>query len=150
MKTIWLLLGVIFAFVMQTKISVLGVSPDLTAVVAYYIGINGGTTKGTFLSSLLGIIEDSIGGNILGPNFLGKGTVGFFSSFISGSLFRWTPLLGAVSLFVLTFLDGIVVLSSRTIFETAPASLSSGFFTLFMQGLFNLPIGVFIRPKNVD
>lgn len=150
MKAILLLLGITLAFVIQTKISILGVSPDLTAVAAYFLGIKGGTTKGIFFGSIIGIIEDSIGGNILGPNFLGKGVVGFFSSFSSGSLFRWTPLLGAVSLFVLTVIDGLVVLSSRITLETAPTSLSSGIFTLFIQGLFNLPIGIFIRPKNVD
>lgn len=150
MKAIWLLLCLALAFVIRTKISIFGVSPDLTAVVAYYLGIKGGTTKGIFFGSIIGIIEDSIGGNILGPNLIGKGMVGFFASFSSGSLLRWTPSLGAVSLFVLTVIDNFAVLTSRTIFDTFPTSVSSGVFTLFIQGLLNLPFGIFIRPKNVD
>jgi len=150
MKSFIIFLGVVLAFLLQTKISFLGVSPDLTAAVAYYFGITGGSTKGVLFGSLIGVIEDSVGGNILGPNLLGKGMVGFFSSFMSGSLFRWTPFLGVVSLVILTLTDGSIILLSRAIFDAMPTSMSSGIFTLFMQGLFNGIIGIFIRPRNVD
>ncbi|HUO77606.1 MAG TPA: hypothetical protein VMU21_08500 [Thermodesulfovibrionales bacterium] len=150
MKSFIIFLGVALAFLLQTKISFLGVSPDLTAAVAYYFGITGGSTKGVLFGSLIGVIEDSVGGNILGPNLLGKGMVGFFSSFMSGSLFRWTPFLGVVSLVILTLTDGSIILLSRAIFDAMPTSMSSGIFTLFMQGLFNGIIGIFIRPRNVD
>ena len=150
MKSFIIFLGVALAFLLQTKISFLGVSPDLTAAVAYYFGITGGSTKGVLFGSLVGVIEDSVGGNILGPNLLGKGMVGFFSSFMSGSLFRWTPFLGVVSLVILTLTDGSIILLSRAIFDAMPTSMSSGIFTLFMQGLFNGIIGIFIRPRNVD
>jgi rod shape-determining protein MreD len=150
MRSFFIFLGVVLAFLLQTKISVLGVSPDLTAAVAYYFGITGGSTKGVISGSLIGVIEDSVGGNILGPNLLGKGMVGFFSSFMSGSPFRWTPFLGIVSLVILTLMDGSIILLSRAIFGAMPTSLSSGIFALFVQGLFNGIIGIFIRPRNVD
>ena len=153
MKPFLIFLGVMLAFLFQTKISVLGVSPNLTAAVAYYFGITGGSTKGVLFGSLIGVIEDSMGGNILGPNLLGKGMVGFFSSFMSGmsgSLFRWTPFLGSVSLVTLTLMDGSIILLSRAIFDAMPTSLSSGIFALLVQGLFNGIIGIFIRPSNVD
>jgi rod shape-determining protein MreD len=139
-----------FAFVIQAKVSLFGVSPDLTAVVAYYFGIRGGSTKGILGGSLVGIIEDSVEGIVLGPNLLGKGVVGFFSSFIAGSLFRWTPLLGMISLFVLTVIDGVLVVSSRSIFELAPSSMSRLALVLLGQGIINMFLGILIRPRNVD
>ena len=150
MKSFFIFLCVILAFLLQIKISILGVSPDLTAAVAYYFGITGGSTKGVLFGSLIGAIEDSVGGSILGPNLLGKGLVGFFSSFMSGSPLRWTPLLGIVSLAILTLMDGSIILLSRAIFDTMPTSLSSGILTLLGQGLFNGVMGTFIRPRNVD
>lgn len=150
MKPFFIFLGVMLAFLLQIKISILGVSPDLTAAVAYYFGITGGSTKGVLFGSLIGAIEDSVGGSILGPNLLGKGLVGFFSSFMSGSPLRWTPFLGIVSLAILTLMDGSIILLSRAIFDAMPTSLSSGILTLLGQGLFNGVIGIFIRPKNVD
>ena len=150
MKSFFIFLCVLLAFLLQTKVSVLGVSPDLTAAVAYYFGITGGAAKGVLFGSLVGAIEDSVGGSILGPNLLGKGMVGFLSSFMSGSLFRWTPFLGMVSLAILTLMDGGIILLSRAIFDAMPTSLSSGIFALLMRGLFNSVIGIFIRPRNVD
>jgi len=150
MKSFFIFLCVMLAFLLQTKVSVLGISPDLTAAVAYYFGITGGSTKGVLFGSLIGAIEDSMGGSILGPNLLGKGLVGFFSSFMSGSLFRWTPLLGIVSLAILTLMDGCIILLSRAIFDAMPTSLSGGILALLVQGLFNGIIGIFIRPRNVD
>jgi cell shape-determining protein MreD len=150
MKPFFIFLGVICAFLLQAHLSVLGVSPNLTAAVAYYFGITVGSAKGVFFGSLVGVIEDSVGGHILGPNLLGKGLVGFFSSFMSGSLFRWTPFLGIVSLGILTLMDGGIILLSRAIFEAMPTSLSGGMLTLLVQGFLNGIIGVFIRPRNVE
>ncbi len=150
MTLVGLLFGIALAFVVQMKVSLFGVSPDLTAVVAYYFGIKGGPMRGIFFGSVVGIVEDSVAGMFLGPNLLGKGLVGFFSSFMSGSLFRWTPLLGMVSLFALTVLDGIMVVLSRTIFESAPSSLTRWVLVVAAQGLLNTFFGIFVRPRNVD
>ncbi len=150
MILVGLFLSVALAFVIQMKVSIFGVSPDLTAVVAYYFGIKGGPVRGIFLGSLIGIVEDSMAGIFLGPNLLGKGVVGYFSSFMSGSLFRWTPLLGMVSLFALTVLDGVMVVLSRTIFEAAPSSLTRWMLVVVTQGLLNTVLGIAIRPRNVD
>lgn len=150
MKLIWLFLSVLAAFIVHSQVSFWGVAPNLTVVVAYAVGIYAGPARGVLLGSAIGMLEDSITGNILGPNLLGKGMAGFLASFNTGSLFRWTPFLGMLSLFSLTLLDGVVVWSSRTIFETSPATMSRGFFTILMQGMMNITIGIFLRPHNVD
>ena len=148
MKLIWLSLGVIAAFVIHAQVSLWGVPPNLTIVVAYAAGIRAGATKGLLLGAAIGVLEDSVSGNILGPNLMGKGMAGFFASFSSGSLFRWTPLLGMLSLFSLTLMDGVTVWLSRTLFETSPALFSRGLFTVLMQAVMNIAIGIFIRPRN--
>jgi rod shape-determining protein MreD len=150
MKRVWLLVCVVAAFVIQSQVSLFGVAPNLTVVVAYYLGIKGGAARGMALGSIIGIIEDSVGGSILGPNLLGKGMVGFLASFSSGSLFRWTPLLGMISILALTAMDGAVVFLSRSIFGTSPGSLSRGILILLAQGFLNLILGIFIKPQNVD
>jgi rod shape-determining protein MreD len=150
MKVVWVSVCVVAAFAIQSQISLFGVAPNMTAVVAYYLGISGGAARGMALGSIIGVIEDSLAGGILGPNLLGKGMVGFLSSFSSGSLFRWTPLLGMISIFALTVIDGGVVYLSRSIFGTSPGLLSRGILTLLAQGFLNLGIGIFIKPRNVD
>jgi rod shape-determining protein MreD len=150
MKILWLFACIVAAFVIQSRLSVFGLAPNLTALLAYYFGIKGGAVKGMALGSMIGVIEDSVGGSILGPNLLGKGMVGFLASFSSGSLLRWTPLLGAVALFALTVMDGAVVFLARSIFGAPPGSVSAAIPALLAQGFINLVPGIFIRPQNGD
>jgi rod shape-determining protein MreD len=150
MKLVWLFLSVTAALIVHSQVSFWGVAPNLTLVVAYAVGIYSGSAKGILLGSVVGILEDSVSGSILGPNLLGKGTAGFLASFSSGSLFRWTPVLGMLSLFTLTLVDAGIVFVSRAVFETSPASLSQWVFAALLQGMLNAVIGIFIRPGNVD
>ena len=150
MKAVWMLVCVVAAFVIKSQVSLFGVAPNMTVVVAYYLGVKNGAGKGMAYGSLIGIIEDGLGGNMIGPNLLGQGVVGFFASFSSGSLLRWTPLLGMISLFVLTVMNGVLVFISRSIFGSMPGPLSTSMLTLLAQGLLNMGIGIFIKPRNVD
>lgn len=150
MKHIRLFFLIVLSFVLQSKMSVLNVVPDLTAAVVYYYGINNGAAKGIYMGSVIGLIEDSIGGGIIGPNMLGKGMVGFLSPSISGGLLRWTPYTGMLLIFVLTVMDGFVVFLSKALFEATPATVLRLVFTLLMQGFVNSMIGIFLRPKNAD
>jgi len=136
---------------LQGRIDLLGVTPDLTALFAYYIGIRAGQTAGLFSGAAAGILEDSVSFSLIGPNVVGKSIVGFFSSaFISGGVFRWTPLLGILAVFTLTFMDNAVVFLLRSIFDKMPAPPTSALFVALMQSLLNAPAGMFIRPKHVD
>lgn len=142
-------LGMIFlALLLESRISVFGTPPNLTAAIAYYFGLKHGETKGIFFGSLIGLLEDGLSGNILGPNLLGKGLVGFFSAFMSGSFFRWTPLLGMFGIFFLTALDGITVFFSRTAFELMPTSIPNAISIVIVSAIMNSFLGIFIRPQN--
>lgn len=115
-----------------------------------YVGITKGGTEGLFFGSIIGAIQDSISSAFLGPNLLSKGIVGYFSSFMSGSFFRWTPLLGAIGIGVLTIVDDTVVFATRSFFDRMPTGIKAAAFKIIIQSLINVPLGLFLRPKNIQ
>lgn len=148
MKKIILLLIIFSAFLLESRISIFGAQPDLAAAIAYYFGLKNGETKGMLFGSFVGLIGDSLSGGILGPNILGKGMVGFFPAFMSGSFFRWTPVLGVIGISLLTALNGIIVFLSKTLFEHMPTSIPSAISIIFTAALINSLFGIFMRPQN--
>lgn len=148
MRKIILLLIIFSAFLLESRISIFGARPDLAAAIAYYFGLKNGETKGLLFGSFIGLIGDSLSGGILGPNILGKGMVGFFSAFMSGSFFRWTPVLGAIGISLLTVINGIIVFLSKTLFEHMPTSIPSAMSIIFTAALINSLLGIFMRPQN--
>ena len=141
---------ILFTFFIEGRISILDVAPNFTALLVYYVGIRKGGTEGLFLGSIIGAIQDSISSAFLGTNLLSKGIVGYFSSFMSGSFFRWTPLLGAIGIGVLTIVDDTVVFATRSFFDRTPTSVKAAAFKIIIQSLINVPIGLFLRPKNIQ
>ena len=140
---------IILIFIIQGKVSLFDVVPNFIIVVAYYAGIRGEKIYGTLLGSLIGAVQDSLSGVFLGPNLLSKGLVGYFSSFMSGSFFRWTPLLGIIGISILTVFDGTVVFLSRSIFERMPVSIGTAFFMVTLQSIINAPLGLFLKPGAI-
>jgi rod shape-determining protein MreD len=140
----------LFIFFIEDRISVFHVSPNFITVLVYYAGITKGGLGGLFLGSIIGFIDDSLSGNLLGPNLLSKGMVGYFASFMSGSFFRWTPLLGAIGIGVLTIIDNTIVFITRSFFDQMPTTMKSAAFIIFIQSIINIPLGLFIRPKNIQ
>jgi len=150
MKTLFLVLASAAALVLQTTVTIHGFSPALTTLVAYYVGISSGAAKGTLFGSLLGMAEDSISGGMIGPNLLGKGMIGLFSSFLSGGPFRWSPLLGTLALFILTVLEGVLVFIVKGVYEAPPAPPGRAALILVLQGALNACAGVLIKPGGAD
>jgi rod shape-determining protein MreD len=148
MKPLAIIAVIIAALFLQTRVSVFGIHPDLTAAAAYWIGFQSSPIKGSIFGSLIGVIEDSIGGGILGPNLLGKGLVGFLASGLSKRIFHWTPLVGMVSIFLLTAMDGLVIIATKVLYSTIPLPFSLVITGLFTQGLLNSIAGAFIGPKD--
>ena len=142
---------VIIAFVLQAKISVLSITPNLTVMLAYYAGMKYGETRGMAAGLVIGGIEDSLSSSIIGPNMMGKALAGFFSSFfLSGGFFIWTPLLGILGVFLLTMVDNAVVYLTLGMFDRFPTSPSAAMLTSVLQSLLNATAGMFIRPPHAD
>lgn len=144
-------IAVFLCFFLQGRVSVLGVSPDLTMILVYYLGIRYGETKGLLAGVIIGTLQDSISYSIIGPNMLSKGVVGFFSSFfISGGFLRWTPFLGLLAVSLLTVIDNAVIFLARSVFDNMPAAPSYALFVSIMQSVLNAIAGVFIRPRHAE
>ncbi|MGC2063880.1 MAG: rod shape-determining protein MreD [Thermodesulfovibrionales bacterium] len=146
----WLLIA-FCAFLLQGRVSVLGVVPNLTVLLAFYAGIRYGANKGLLAGLLIGFVEDSLSNTLIGPNMLAKGLVGYVAAFfVTGGLFRWTPLLGIFSVSALTLAGNIVTVLSKTLFDKMPGSVASIVFISIMQALLNAPAGAFMRPEHAD
>ena len=137
-----------FIFIIQGSISIFDITPNFTAVLVCYAGIKKREVKGMFLGSLIGIIEDNLASPFLGPNLLSKGLIGYLSSFIYSRFFVWTPVLGMISISVLTLTDGFVVLMARSIFDKMPVSFGAAAFVITIQALLNAPFGLFLKPQK--
>jgi rod shape-determining protein MreD len=138
----------LFALILQGSISFFDISPNLTVILACYAGIKKREVKGMLIGSAIGIIEDSLSGAFLGPHLLSKGLIGYLSSLTYSRFFIWTPLLGIITMSVLTFIDGLIIFASRSIFDRMPASFLVALFLILIQSLFNAPFGFILRPKT--
>jgi len=141
-------LVILLTSIIKGKISFFGVPPNFASVLVYYVGMRNGERSGVLFGSLIGSVEDSLSGALLGPNLLSKGIVGYFSSLMSGSFFRWTPLLGAIGISLLTTVDNTLTLVSRSFFDRMPVSVEAAVFITAIQSLINAPLGIFLKPKN--
>jgi len=143
--------AVFLSFFIQSRVSILDIQPDLAMLLVFYIGIRHGETKGLLAGLLIGALEDVISNSIVGPNMLGKGVIGFSAAFfMSGGVLRWTSLLGIIAVFLLTFLDNIIVFVSMTVFDKMPSALPTALFVAVMQAVLNAPAGLFIRPSHAE
>ena len=138
----------LFAFILQGSISFFDISPNLTVILACYAGIKKREVKGMLIGSVIGIIEDSLSGAFLGPHLLSKGLIGYLSSLTYSRFFIWTPLLGIITMSVLTFIDGLIIFASRSIFDRMPAGFLVALFMIVIQSLLNAPFGFILRPKT--
>jgi rod shape-determining protein MreD len=144
-------IAVFLCFFLQGRVSVLGITPDLTVLLVYYAGIRYGETKGLLAGAVIGALEDALSSSIIGPNLLSKGLIGFSASFfVTGGFLRWTPFLGLLAVALFTVADNAMVFATQSIFATMPAAPSSVLFVSVMQSILNAIAGIFIRPKHVE
>jgi rod shape-determining protein MreD len=109
-----------------------------------------GEIPGMFFGALIGLIEDTISGSLLGLNILSKGLIGYLSSSLYKRLFIWTPLIGAINIFSLTFLDCSIVFILRSIFDKVPVEIGTALFIIIVKSIVNAPLGIFIKPKDLS
>jgi rod shape-determining protein MreD len=141
--------GIIFVtFGIQGSISLFDVTPNFTVILACYAGIREGEVKGLLFGSLIGIIEDSLSGNLLGPHLLSKGLIGYLAAFLYGKIFVWTPVLGIMTIMVLTAADSFVVYTARSVFGTMPSGIGAAAFIIAMQSVMNAPFGIFLKKRS--
>ena len=141
---------ILLTVLVQGSVFLIHIKLNLTVILVCYIGMKRGEIPGMFFGALIGLIEDIITGGLLGPNILSKGLIGYLSSSLYRKLFIWTPLVGAINIFSLTFLDSSIVFILRSIFDKIPVDIGTALFIIMVQSLVNAPLGIFIKPKNVS
>lgn len=141
---------ILLTVLVQGSVSFIHIKLNLTVILACYIGMKRGEVPGMFFGALIGLIEDIISGVLLGPNILSKGLIGYLSSSLYRKLFIWTPLIGAINIFSLTFLDSSIVFILRSIFDKIPVDMGTALFIIMVQSLVNAPLGIFIKPKDMS
>jgi rod shape-determining protein MreD len=109
-----------------------------------------GEIPGMFFGALIGLVEDITSGSLLGPNILSKGLIGYLSSSLYKRLFIWTPLIGAINIFSLTFLDCSIVFILRSVFDKVPVEIGAALFIIIIKSIVNAPLGIFIKPKDLS
>ena len=134
----------------QGSVSFIHIKFNLTIILVCYIGMKRGEIPGMFFGALIGLIEDILSGVLIGPNILSKGLIGYLSSSLYRKLFIWTPLIGAINIFSLTFLDRSIVFILRSIFDKIPVDIGTALFIIMVQSLVNAPLGIFIKPKDMS
>lgn len=134
----------------QGSVSFIHIKLNLTVILVCYIGMKRGEIPGMFFGALIGLIEDILSGVLIGPNILSKGLIGYLSSSLYRKLFIWTPLIGAINIFSLTFLDSSIVFILRSIFDKIPVDIGTALFIIMVQSLVNAPPGIFIKPKDMS
>jgi len=144
---LWAVLGFL-SLGIQGSISFFTVAPNLTVILACYAGIHGGEHKGLFYGSLVGMIEDSLSGALLGPGLLSKGLAGYLAAVLSGKLLVWTPFAGVVTLAALTIFDGFAVYLTRCLFHAKPSGIVAAAVAIMTQALLNLPFGIILKKKT--
>lgn len=94
-----------------------------------------------------GLVEDLLGGGLVGPGMLSKAAIGLLSAVIfSDVLFRWTPVFGGLTMIAFTVLDWVCESGAIAIFGALPMVFSATVLPLLFQCIVNGIAGMVIRP----
>ncbi|MCI0469350.1 MAG: hypothetical protein L0Y62_04720 [Nitrospirae bacterium] len=162
----WFIL-VAAAFIAQAQFAVFNISLNLVMLPCYifslrkasfrmdiiqsgwtgrYTGI-GAEAKGAVFGAVIGILEDILNGSLVGPSMFSKGIIGFLSAVeFSERFFKWTPLLGGVSIAFFSIIDGSISTGMRLLFGSTIISGAGVLQIVFMQAIVNAPFGVILKP----
>ena len=96
------------AIVIQAKLFT-GVKPDIVLVLVCLYAVRGRGIKGMVFGALTGMIIDSAGGFVLGPNMLSKAFAGYLSASVREKFFDWNFLLNTALVLILSMLDNLLI-----------------------------------------
>jgi hypothetical protein len=148
------------AILFQPKITIFDFPLNLTVVLVYAFAImapplqSASTSftdvsaeiRGSSFGAAIGLIEDAMSGTIPGLNVLSKGLIGFISSIIFRDFFsQWTPVIGGIVIFMLTILDGAIVMLTGEFIAGINMGGSSAIQMIFMQAIVNFALGCLIK-----
>jgi hypothetical protein len=150
----------LLAFLLQPKITVFGYPLNLTMALVYVFAARtvslqpGGPsftdvtaeTRVALFGAVIGLIEDMMSGSIPGVNMMSKGLLGLFIVFLYRDIIsQWTPVIGAVALFLVTVLDAAVVVTVSQLATDMDINEFAAAQMALAQAAINIPLGCFFR-----
>jgi len=93
-----------------------GVRPDLVIILVCTYSLKYGYAKGTAYGALTGLIIDTMGGFLLGPNIISKSLVALLIRMVRGKIFQWNMLVNTIMIALLVMVDILIVYLCHEIF----------------------------------
>ena len=90
---------------------------DLVLIVVVYVGIKSGPTTGVLAGTVAGLIQDALGGGILGIGGLAKTVVGFLSGVLGTQFIVTAPLPRFLLVLVATALHAAIFMGLYTLLD---------------------------------
>ena len=121
-----------------------GVIPDPALIFVIYCGIHFQKNNGLKMGILVGFIQDSLSGGLLGINTLSKGLIGLFFSALKDKIIVEGVLPISYFLFVASLIDVIIYFTTTISLMGAQTQIDSLFYYVTFFGIYNAVAGLFL------
>lgn len=112
------LLYLIFAYIALTVQALFfkGVRPDFVIVLVCSYSLKYGYGKGAAYGALAGLLIDTAGGFMLGPNIISKSLAAVLIKTVRSKIFEWNMLVNTIMVALLTVIDILIVYLCHELF----------------------------------
>lgn len=112
------LLYLVFAYLALSVQAIFfkGVRPDFVIVLVCIYSLKYGFAKGAAYGALTGLIIDTMGGFLLGPNIISKSFAALLIRMVRGKIFQWNILVHTIIIALLVMFDILIVYLCHEIF----------------------------------
>ena len=114
-----LLLYLFFAYVALAIQSLFfrGIKPDLALILVCIYALKYGQVRGAVYGAVTGLLIDTAGGLIIGPNIISKSVIAFLISSLKNNLYQWNIYINTLMIAVLSVVDIFLVYSCYEFFS---------------------------------
>ena len=116
MKKFLLYLALAYLALFVQAIFFKGVSPDLVIILVCTYSLKYGYAKGAAYGALTGLIIDTMGGFLLGPNIISKSLAAFLIWMVRGKIYQWSMFANTIMIAFLVIVDILIVYICHEIF----------------------------------
>lgn len=130
-----------------------GIKPDLVLVLVCFYALRFGQLEGIVFGTITGMLIDSAGGSILGPNILGKAAAAFLITTLKENLFQWNIYINTLIIMLLSVLDVFLTyicyeFFSKISFADRPLMISVT--QIFYTSAASVILYVFLKPGQYN
>ena len=93
-----------------------GIRPDFVIILVCTYSLKYGYAKGAAYGALTGLIIDTMGGFLLGPNIISKSIAALVIRMVRGKIFQWSMLVNTIMIALLVMVDILIVYLCHEIF----------------------------------